>query len=322
MEKIKIGVLRGGPSSEYDVSLKTGSSVLKNLPIEKYNIQDIFISKVGDWHFRGIPIAPEKVLKQVDVIFNAMHGEYGEDGTVQQLLDTFSVPYTGSTAFSSAIGMNKLLTKQGLENYDINIPEYTIIENSDNLEKDIFNIFRSFTMPAIVKPVSGGSSVGVTLAKSFNELRDGVYKALEHCPKVLIEEYINGREVTCGIIQDFRGEEIHTLMPVEIITSDKSSFFDYDAKYSGETQEVCPAHFDSIIKDEIQRLAKEAHKALGLRHYSRSDFIVSPRGIYFLEVNTLPGLTEGSLLQKALNAGGTKLPEFLDHLVSLALNNK
>ncbi|MBT3283082.1 D-alanine--D-alanine ligase [bacterium] len=322
MEKIKIGVLRGGPSSEYDVSLKTGGSVLKNLPAEKYNIQDIFISKEGGWHFRGIPIAPEKLINQVDVIFNAMHGEYGEDGTVQQLLDTFSVPYTGSTAFSSAIGMNKLLTKQGIENSDINTPEYTIIEASDDLEKDIFDIFRSFTMPAVVKPVSGGSSVGVTIAKSFDELRDGVYKALGHCPKVLIEEYIGGREVTCGIVEGFRGEEVHALMPVEIITSNESNFFDYTAKYSGETQEVCPAHLDSVIKDEIQRLAKEAHKALGLRHYSRSDFIVSPRGIYFLEVNTLPGLTEGSLMPKALDAGGTRLPEFLDHLVLLALDNK
>ncbi|MBL7045022.1 MAG: D-alanine--D-alanine ligase [Parcubacteria group bacterium] len=319
MQKIKVGVLRGGPSNEYDVSLKTGGSVLRNLPEEKYDIRDIFISKNGEWHFRGIPFAPEKIINQVDVVFNAMHGEYGEDGTIQQLLDTFSVPYTGSTAFSSAIGMNKLLTKQGMENYDIDMPDHIVIEASDDLEKDIFDIFRSFSMPAIVKPVSGGSSVGVTIAKSFDDLRDGVYKALGHCPKVLIEEYINGREVTCGVVEGFRGEDIHALMPVEIIIQEKSNFFDYTAKYSGKTQEVCPAHFDKVIKDEIQRLAKEVHKALGLRHYSRSDFIVSPRGIYFLEVNTLPGLTEESLMPKALDAGGTKLPNFLDHVVGLAM---
>jgi D-alanine-D-alanine ligase len=322
MQKIKVGVLRGGPSSEYDVSLKTGGSVLKNLPEEKYDIRDIFISKSGEWHSRGIPIAPENVIKQVDVIFNAMHGEYGEDGTVQQLLDAFSIPYTGSTAFSSAIGMNKLLTKQGIESYDIDTPEYTIIEASDDLEKDIFDIFRSFAMPAVVKPVSGGSSVGVTIVKSFDDLREGVYKALGHSPKVLIEEYVGGREVTCGVVEGLRGEELHALMPVEIIMPEKSEFFDYTAKYSGETQEVCPSNFDAVIKDEIQRLAKEAHRALGLRHYSRSDFIVSPHGIYFLEANTLPGLTENSLLPKSLDAGGTKLPEFLDHLVELALSNK
>lgn len=320
MEKIKIGVLRGGPSSEYDVSLKTGGSVLKNLSEDKYNTQDIFIARDGQWHFRGIPIEPKKVFSQVDMVFNAMHGEYGEDGTVQQLLDAFSIPYTGSTAFASAIGMNKLLTKQSIENYEIDTPAYIIIEESENLEKDIFDIFRSFAMPAVVKPVTGGSSVGVTIAKSFDELRDGIYKALGHSPKVLIEEYVNGREVTCGVVEGFRGDDFHSLMPVEIVVSDKSDFFDYNAKYSGETQEICPAPLDKIIKEEIQRLAVEVHKALGLRHYSRSDFIVSPRGIYFLEANTLPGLTPNSLLPKSLDAGGTKLPEFLDHLVELALN--
>ena len=177
-------------------------------------------------------------------------------------------------------------------------------------------------MPAVVKPIVGGSSIGVTLAKSFNDLRDGVYKALSHSPKILIEEYINGREATCGVVEGFRGEELHALMPIEIIPSSKSGFFDYDAKYNGAAQEICPANFDRVIKEEIQRLAIEAHKALGLRHYSRSDFIVSPRGIYFLEVNTLPGLIEGFLLPKELDAAGSSLPEFLDHLITLALNTK
>ena len=319
MQKIKVGVLRGGPSSEYDISLKTGGSVLKNLSEEKYEKSDIFISRDGEWHLRGIPVAPEKIVKQIDVVFNAMHGEYGEDGTVQKLLDTFSIPYTGSRAFSSVVGMNKLMTKQGIEDYDIGTPEYTVVESSEDLEKDIFNIFRSFPMPSVVKPLVGGSSVGVTIARDYESLREGVYKALEYSPKVLIEEYIRGREATCGVIEGFRGEEIHALMPVEIIPPEKSEFFDYNAKYSGETQEVCPAPFERVIKEEIQRLAIEAHKALGFRHYSRSDFIISPRGIYFLEANSLPGLTEESLFPKALSAGGTTLPEFLDHLVKLAL---
>ncbi|PIT96627.1 D-alanine--D-alanine ligase [Candidatus Campbellbacteria bacterium CG10_big_fil_rev_8_21_14_0_10_35_52] len=322
MQKIRVGVLRGGPSNEYNISLKTGSSVLKNLPEEKYEARDIFISKNGEWHFRGIPIAPEKIINQMDVIFNAMHGQYGEDGSVQRILDTFSVPYTGSAAFASAISMNKLLTKQGIESYDINTPEYTIIEKSDNLEKDILNIFRSFCQPSVIKPINGGSSIGVSLAKDFSSFREGIFKALEYSPKILIEEYIRGREVTCGVIENFRGEELYALMPVEIIPINKNSFFDYGAKYDGKTREICPSSFDRIIKDEIQLLAIKAHKALGLRHYSRSDFIVSPRGIYFLEVNTLPGLTKESLLPKSLAAGGTTLSEFLDHLVKLALSNK
>lgn len=320
--KIKVGVLRGGPSSEYDISLKTGASVLKNLPKEKYEARDIFISKDGQWHFRGMPIAPEKVIEQVDVIFNAMHGEYGEDGTVQKILDTFSIPYTGSTAFASAIGMNKLLTKQGIEFTDIQTPQHIVLDAPEDIEKDTCDIFRTFTQPSVVKPIVGGSSVGVTVARSYEDLKNGVYKAIGYSPRVLIEEYIHGREVTCGVVEKFRGEELHAFMPIEIIPPEKNGFFDYTAKYSGCTQEICPASFDAVIKEEIQRLAKEVHTALGLRHYSRSDFIVSPHGIYFLEVNTLPGLTEESLIPKSLSAAGSSLPEFLDHLIELALNRK
>ena len=320
--KIKVGVLRGGPSNEYDVSLKTGGSVLKNLSEDKYKAYDIFVSKDGQWHLRGMPITPAKIAKQIDVIFNAMHGEYGEDGTVQKILDSLLIPYTGSTAFASAVSMNKLLTKQGIEFSSIKTPQHIVLDTPQDIEKDIVNIFRSFTQPSVVKPVAAGSSVGVTIAKDYESLRDGVYTAFEYSPRVLIEEYINGREATCGVVEGYRGEDVHALMPIEIIPPKKSSFFDYDAKYSGETQEICPAYFDMVIKEEIQRLAVEAHKALGLRHYSRSDFIVSPRGIYFLEVNTLPGLTEESLVPKSLSAAGATLPEFLDHIIELALNTK
>ncbi|MDP6387785.1 MAG: D-alanine--D-alanine ligase [Candidatus Pacebacteria bacterium] len=320
--KIKVGVMRGGPSSEYDISLKTGGSVLRNLPEDKYETYDIFISKDGEWHFRGTPISHPKILTQIDVVFNAMHGQYGEDGTVQKILDSFGVPYTGSTAFASTVSMNKLLTKQGIESCRINTPEHIVLDYSKDLKKDILNIFRNFIQPSVVKPVIGGSSIGVTIAKDFGSLMEGVYKALEYSPRILIEECINGREVTCGVIEGFRGEKLYALMPVEIIPPKKSVFFDYNAKYSGETQEVCPAHLDRVIKEEIQRIAKEVHRELGLRHYSRSDFIVSPRGIYFLEVNTLPGLTEKSLVPKSLSAAGSSLPEFLDHLIELAIHGK
>ena len=143
-----------------------------------------------------------------------------------------------------------------------------------------------------------------------------------HSSSVLVEEYIKGREATCAVVENFRGETLHALMPVEIVHPN-SEFFDYQAKYSGESQEICPANFDQKQKEEIQRMTAIAHKALQLRHYSRSDFIVSPRGeVYILETNTLPGLTEESLLPKALAAGGTKFPDFLDHLVGLAMTKK
>jgi len=322
MYRLKVGVLRGGPSSEYDISLNTGGSVLKHLPKEKYDAKDILISKDGTWHHRGMPTTPARILPHIDVIFNALHGEYGEDGTVQKLLDTFSVPYTGSGALGSAIAMNKRLAKECLASQNIKMPEHRMLEVSDDLEEEIFDIFRKMPQPTVVKPLSGGSSFGVQIAQGHDQLLESVYKAFEYSPKVLIEEYIRGREATCGVVEDFRNEELYALMPIEIIPPKENNFFDHDAKYSGKTQEICPANFSPEEKEELGWLAKKIHQALGLEHYSRSDFIVSPRGIYFLEVNTLPGLTEESLVPKALNAVGCSFPEFLDHVVTLALNKK
>jgi D-alanine-D-alanine ligase len=321
MSKIVVGVLRGGPSSEYEVSLNTGASVLKHLP-EKYIGHDILISKDGMWHSFGVPRSPERVLKRVDVIFNALHGTYGEDGKVQQLLDQFSVPYTGSRALGSALGMNKALAKKAFEQADLKIPHHILIRKSDVSKETLLDIFKTFPHPYVVKPVSAGSSVGVKIARSFSELVDAVAEAFAYSPTVLIEELIRGREASCGVIEGFRGEKLYPLFPIEIIHPKSSDFFDYNAKYSGESQEICPANFNREVKNEIQRIAKEAHNALHLRHYSRSDFIISPRGVYILETNTLPGLTPESLLPKAVAAGGTEFPQFLDHLVTLALSRK
>lgn len=319
MSKITVGVLRGGPSSEYEVSIKSGSTVLNSLSRDKYSVKDLFIDKEGIWHNRGVPVSPEKALRNIDIVVIALHGEYGEDGTVQRLLEKFSVPYTGSNSFSSVLGMNKVLTK---EKVNILTPHYKTIGVTNTLHADIVNLFRSFPMPAVIKPVSSGSSVGITIARNFSEFEEGIKKAFEYSSKVLIEEYVVGREATCGVIDSFRGESEYTLLPVEIIPPKDNLFFDYDAKYSGRSSEICPGRFTDHEKKSMQEAAREVHKELGLRHYSRSDFIVSPGGIYFLEVNTLPGLTEESLFPKSLSAIGSNLSEFFDHIIDLALNKK
>lgn len=319
MSKITVGVLRGGPSSEYDVSLKSGSSVLNSLSQDRYNIHDLFIDKEGVWHKRGFPMDPEKALRSVDIAIIALHGEYGEDGTVQKLLEKFSIPYTGSNSFSSAVGMNKVLTKNKI---NILTPYHKTLGVTDSLHNDIVNLFRSFPMPAVIKPITGGSSVGITIARNFTEFEEGIKKAFEYSHKVLVEEYIVGREATCGVIDNFRNEDQYILLPVEIIPPQENSFFDYDAKYGGKSNEISPGNFTESEKIAIQEATKHVHNELGLRHYSRSDFIVSPKGIYFLEVNTLPGLTEESVFPKSLSAIGSSLPEFLDHVIDLALNRK
>ena len=319
MARIRVGVLRGGPSSEYDVSLKTGASVLEHLGEDKYQPIDMLVDKSGQWHVNGFPFEEANAARQMDVIVNALHGRYGEDGTVQRILDTVGVPYTGSDSLASAVAFNKALTKHTLYGSDIKMAPHIAVELDPNVEQKLLRVFRSFSFPAVVKPVADGSSVGVSVASTFDELLDAAEKAGTLSPKILIEEYIKGREATCGVVEGFRGEELYAFFPTEIIPATTSRFFDYDAKYGGDSQEICPGNFMPEEKREIQRMAKLAHQRLGLRHYSRSDFIVSPRGIYFLEVNTLPGLTSESLLPKAIKAAGSSLHHFLDHLIQLAM---
>lgn len=322
--KIRVAVLRGGPSSEYEVSLKSGGEVLKSLP-EKYEGIDVFISKDGVWHVHGIQRSPTDALKHVDVAFLALHGQYGEDGKVQRILDHIGIPYTGSEAFASALAMNKHHTKGALKRFGdkIKLAAHKMFTRDDVAKLGVHEIFRLSPHPAAVKPASAGSSVGIAIVRNFFELEEALAKALEHSDAVIIEEFVEGREATCGVLEGFRGERLYALPTVEIVPKKSSAFFDYEAKYGGESLEVCPGNFDEATKRAIEEAARAAHQALGLRHYSRSDFIVHPkRGVYFLEVNTLPGLTPESLLPKSVRAVGASFPEFLDHVINLALDRK
>ena len=321
MSKIRVGVLRGGPSSEYEVSLRTGASVLKNLS-DSYQAQDIFISKDGLWHKGGIPYKPGEIIKHLDVVFNALHGEYGEDGGVQHLLDTFAIPYTGSGYLASALGMNKVLAKKVFTQHGIKTPHHKTLKKGQYSHTDIVDLFKTFPMPAVVKPVRAGSSVGVSIARTVHELEQALAKAFAYDTEALIEEYISGREATCGVIEGFRGEAMYSLLPVEIIPDAGREFFDHEAKYAGKSKEICPGNFLAQEIKTIQDASVAVHKALSLRHYSRSDFIVHPkRGIYILEVNTLPGLTDESLFPLSLTAVGSTLSEFLDHVLHSTLKN-
>lgn len=323
-EKMRVGVLRGGPSSEYEISLKSGAEVLKYLP-ERYQPIDIFIDKSGAWHLNGIPHEPHKALAKIDVIFNALHGEYGEDGGVQEILDAHAIPYTGSARFASAMAMNKAAAKGMLSMLGIKTPYYKILRFDDVISAPRLaqEIHRSFPQPCVIKPLAKGSSVGVALAGTFGEIIDALDAGFAVSETLLVEEFISGKEATCGIIDNFRGKRHYALLPIEIKPPTESRFFDYYAKYSGASMETCPGNFSRTEKNALQKLSEKAHSALRLRHYSNSDFIVHPkRGIYFLEVNTLPGLTSESLLPKALAAIGCDFPRFLEHIIELALERK
>lgn len=318
-----VGVLRGGPSREHEVSLKTGHAIVSNLPRDRFTVRDIYIDKVGVWHERGLPTTPGKVLTSLDAVIIGLHGEYGEDGEVQKLLERFGTPYTGSDSFGSFLAMHKVLAKEHAKKVGLLTPRYRFIEPGVDVEQAVAEAVRSLPQPVVVKPVRWGSSVGVSILAGYAPVLAAVTQLIEESGEgVLIEELVRGTEATSGVVEGLRGEELYALPSIEIVPPEDASFFSYDVKYSGETEELCPGRFAKPVAEELARAARLMHQELGLRHYSRSDFIVSPRGIYYLETNTLPGMTPQSLLPKSLAPVGVAFPDFLSYLVDLAMKGK
>lgn len=322
MSKIRVAVIRGGLSDEYKVSLWTGATVLEFIDRKLFDPIDVIISKTGEWIVDGRTRLPEHVLRSVDVVFNALHGTYGEDGTIQRLFDRYGVPYTGSKAFASSIAMNKVLTKKFLSDTHIKVPEHVHItkDSINDVARISEKIVDCFGPQYVIKPVSSGSSVGTMMVKNPLLLQQALTDALSHYDEVMVEAKIPGREATCGVIDRYRGDSIYSLPPIEIVVPQQAEYFSEDVKYNGATQEICPARFDRSTKDEIEHVSKLVHETLGLSQYSRSDFIVSDDGIYFLEVNTLPGLTKESLFPKAIEAVGGTYTGFITHLLTDALS--
>lgn len=318
-----VGILRGGPSREHEVSLRTGHAIINSLPRERYTVHDIFIDRHGNWHVRGLRTTPGKALSNIDVAIIALHGEYGEDGEVQKLLERFGIPYTGSDSFASFQAMHKVLAKEKARGAGVKVPKYQFIEREEDAPEMVKEIIRTYSQPVIVKPPRWGSSVGVTAPTGYQPVHQAVTGLLsQDSHGALVEEFVRGREASVGVIERIRGEELYALPPVEIIPPASEPFFTYEAKYSGESQEIAPGRFPKETMRELQELAIRLHRELGLRHYSRSDFIVSPKGMYYLETNTLPGLTAGSIFPKALASVGISFSEFLDHLIGLALERR
>lgn len=320
LSKTRVGVLRGGPSVEHEISLKTGTHILKNLP-DKYEPIDIYIDKKGFWHLNGIKKEPARILGTIDAVWNGLHGAYGEDGTVQHLLDAFARAYTGPRRFPAALAMQKGHAKKILKNHRVKTPYFRILRRNEASKEMIHEFFRLMPNPSIIKPIDSGSSIGVSLSRSFIEFQNAIDNVFAVSPVVLLEEYIKGRGASCGILDSFRNEEHYVLLPVEFINVLSGKFFDFDAKFGEKSRTFCPGRFSDAEKNEIMRVSGLAHRVLGLRHYSCSDFIVSPsRGIYFLEANSLPSMNSNSLYIESLEAIGLSFGEFLDHVLILALN--
>jgi D-alanine-D-alanine ligase len=264
--------------------------------------------------------SPEKILRAVDVVFIALHGTYGEDGEVQKILQRLSIPFTGSRSFPSAIAFNKTLTKKSLAKYDILTPAYREVsrDEKDQVVTIADSIKDTFGSEYIIKPVASGSSFGIELVRQGQSLETALEQALSRYERVIVEEFIRGKEATCATLENFRNERMYVFPAVEIVPPRDTQFFSTDSKYSGETIEICPARFSYSERSKIAEVSALVHEVLDLSQYSRSDFIVSDNGIYFLEVNTLPGLTAESLYPKAAAAVGLNIKQLVEHLVETA----
>jgi len=317
MQNIRVAVLRGGPSDEYDVSMQTGAGVLAAIDHDQFEPLDVVITKSGSWLYSGREWFPEQLLALVDVVFIALHGAYGEDGKIQRILDRYRVPYTGSKAYASSIAINKVLTKDHLRDLGVQLSPHMVVskDSRKNIHKVAGAIGDMFGPQYVIKPVASGSSVGTMMIQNAALLPQALDDALKHYDQVLVEKRIIGREATCGVLNRFRDREIYTLPPIEIVPPASADFFANDVKYNGQTEEICPGRFSRGEKEEIERVAQSVHEVLDLSQYSRSDFMVGQDGIYFLEVNTLPGLTSESLFPKAMIAIGSSYEELIKHLI-------
>ena len=307
MKKIKLALISGGISSEREVSIASGNQVYEALDSEKYDI--IRYDPKTD-----LPRLVEDASK-LDAALIILHGPFGEDGTIQGLLDLLEIPYQGSGVLGSAIGMNKLVSKQLYEKSGLFIPPYIVIQRDDVLDPD--ECTKRLGLPLVVKPVSSGSSVGISIVKSTDSLKDAVDIAFVEDSSVLIESYIDGIELTGGVIGNDKPE---ALPIIEIIPDKSHEFFDYEAKYTaGVTQEICPARIDDALTQKAQAAAITAHKALFCKGYSRTDMILKDQDISILETNTIPGMTATSLLPLAAGAAGISFSSLLDRLIELSM---
>lgn len=300
--KAKVAVAMGGSSAEREVSIQSGAMVLRALQSLGYDAKSV------DYDERFIDAMRE--IKP-DVVFNALHGPGGEDGHVQALLEYLSIPYTGSGVEAAALSMDKHLTKKLLAAEGLPTAAWDLFELSGGT---LPLLPGSLDLPLVVKPRFEGSALGVVIVRTHEQWTNAMLSASKAYSEVLAEEFIDGREFTCGVL----GEEA---LPVIEIVPNRDEFYTYEAKYqTGGSTHIVPARIDEDLAARMQMLGLSAHRLIGLRDYSRTDFIVSrDNRPYILEINSLPGLTPTSLLPDAAAATGITFEALIDRLIGYAL---
>lgn len=292
----KIAVLCGGRSGEREVSLRSGKRVFESLKKQKFNV--VLMDLEDD-------LITQLKKNKIDIVYIALHGRWGEDGSVQGMLEVANIPYTGSKVLASALAMNKLAAKRIFQAVGIATPRSVEIDTSSDINKEAEKIKRIFPFPLVIKPVAEGSSLGVSIVREEDDLAKALEKTVSKFKDIFVEEYIKGREVTVGIIG--RDEDLQALPILELVP--RKDFYDFEAKYtSGMTEFILPARLSKPLYKRTQETALAAHKALGCYGVSRVDMIVSSDDHvpYVHEVNSIPGMTEHSdLPAEAAHAGIT-----------------
>jgi D-alanine-D-alanine ligase len=329
--KLKVLLLLGGTSPEREVSKSTGKSVYKALlnlgydvkvidpayglnqpaEVEKYFAKEDYCEILNSNYLEALN---HDSTKGIDIVFLALHGKYGEDGTIQSLLELKGLKYTGSKVLSSSLAMDKIMSKILFEEYNVPSPKWFHFKSGEKSVEEVDKmIINSFNYPVVVKPNDQGSTVGITICKSSDQLRDAIRNAFEYSDRILAEEYIPGKELTVAVFDN------KALPPLEI--RPKHVVYDYECKYTtGMSEYIVPAQLPDKVLRELQEIAVKACEALRCEVYARVDFRVSPDNKpYVLEVNTLPGMTSLSLVPKMANAVGISFDQLVEKIINLSL---
>lgn len=311
IKRLRVALLAGGKSGEREVSLSGAEGVGKALDPEKFDVK------------RFDPATDLAALvahsAEIDFAFILLHGRFGEDGTVQGLLDLLGIPYQGSGVLGSALAMDKNLAKELYRLRGLPVAEWEMVDARDR--NPAARLVSRLGLPLVVKPVCQGSSIGMTIARTEADLASGIKEAFDHDAKVMVEQFIAGREITAAVI----GNADPVALPlIEIIPGEGHTFFDYNAKYQpGASKEICPAPIAPELTALAQQYGVAAHKALQLRGYSRTDMMLTDDGkLFLLETNTIPGMTPTSLFPQAAAAYGLDFPAMLEKLIELGMEKE
>ncbi len=309
MGKLRVGVIAGGRSGEREISLRSGDAVYEALDRKRYEVSrydpaDDLISLIKD-------------KDKIDLAFILLHGRFGEDGCVQGFLRLLDIPFVGSGVLASAMALHKKTSKELYRSAGLTVAQDVMLVRGEAFSAE--GIVRSIGSPLVVKPMKAGSSLGMSICRSPEELAKGIQEAFryEREGEVMVEQFIRGREFTCCVLGN---SALETLPLVEIIPNPEYTFFDYRAKYTpGATREICPADVPAKERSRLESCAKEAHRVLRCRVWSRTDMILQDGEIYVLETNTIPGMTATSLVPLAARASGMSFSGLLDRLIELSL---